>query len=131
RTDNVISNPYDATPSFDGQFSGGLPELRAVASNVGYSTADGAELGLKGHSASGFRWDVSYSFISISDHMSINQGGRIFSPQNYAQGTPTHVLVLGGGYTYGRWSFDLQSRWQSWFVYYRPNPQGALLPVRV
>jgi outer membrane receptor for ferrienterochelin and colicins len=131
RTDNVISSPYDATPGFDGMFLGGLPELRSVASNVGYSTAVGTELGIKGHSPSGFRWNASYSFISITDHLAINQGG-IFSPQNYAQGTPTDVLVLGGGYTYQRWEFDLQSRWQSWFVDYRPNTEtGMLMPVRV
>ena len=131
RTDNVISNPYDATPMFDGAFVGYLPELRAVASNVGYIHAVGTELGLKGHSPSGFRWNASYSFISITDHLAINQDG-IFSPQNYAQGTPTHVVVLGGGYTVGRWEFDIQSRWQSWFVDYRPNVvTGLLRPVRV
>lgn len=130
RTDNVISNPYDGSPSFDGMFSGGLPELRAVASNVGYSTAAGTEFGIKGRAPSGFRWNASYSFISIGDHLSINQRGT-FSPQNFAQGTPAHVLVLGGGYTLGRWELDLQSRWQSWFVDYRPNPAGALMSVRV
>ncbi len=130
RTDNVISGPYDGMPSFDGTFSGRLPNLRVVASNVGYSTAAGTELGLKGHAPSGFRWNASYSFISIGDHLSINQGG-IFSPQNFAQGTPTHAVVLGGGYTYERWEFDLQSRWQSWFVDYRPSPTGGLAPVRV
>jgi outer membrane cobalamin receptor len=40
--------------------------------------------------------------------------------------------VLGGGYTFERWEFDVQSRWQSWFVDYRPSVQtGLLQPVRV
>ena len=64
---------------------------------------------------SGFRWNASYSFISIWDHLAINQYG-IYSPQNFQRGTPTHVLVLGGGYSFDRWEFDAQSRWQSWFV---------------
>ena len=131
RTDNVIANPYDATPAFNGLFSGGLPELTEVSSNVGSSTAMGTEFGLRGHSPAGFRWNASYSFISINDNLAINQGG-LFSPQNYTQGTPTHVLVLGGGYTFERWEFDVQSRWQSWFVDYRPSVQtGLLQPVRV
>ncbi len=131
RTDNVISSAYDATPAFTGLFSGGLPELTSVAANVGSSTAVGTELGLRGHSPSGFRWNASYSFISINDNLAINRGG-LFSPQNYTQGTPTHVLVLGGGYSFDRWEFDAQSRWQSWFVDYRPNLATSLLqPVRV
>ena len=131
RTDNIIANPFDATPSFDGMFVGGLPQLRAVASNIGYSTAAGTELGLKGHSPSGFRWNASYSFVTISDHLTMGQGGYV-SPQNYAQGTPAHAVVLGGGYTCGRWEFDAQSRWQSWFTDYRINfGTGLLEPVRV
>ena len=102
-----------------------------MAQNVGSSSAIGTEIGLRGHTPSGFRWNASYSFISITDHLSINQNG-IYSPQNFAQGTPTHVLVAGGGYTYGRWEFDAQSKWQSWFLDYRANPDDVTLqPIKV
>ena len=131
RTENIITNPYEATPAFDGLIVSGLPELRAVAMNSGNSSAMGTELGLRGHTSSGFRWNASYAFISITDNLSINQTG-IFSPQNYQQGTPTHVVVLGSGYTYGRWEFDVQSKWQSWFLDYRPAwGTGMLEPVRI
>jgi iron complex outermembrane receptor protein len=131
RTDNILINPYETTASGDGQILGGVEEQRAVAQNVGYSSAVGTEFGLRGHSPSGFRWNASYSFLSIWDHLAVNQNG-IYSPQNFQQGTPTHVVVLGGGYTYGRWEFDAQSRWQSWFIDYRANPASVTLqPIKV
>jgi iron complex outermembrane receptor protein len=131
RTDNILINPYETTTFGDGVLNGGIEEQRAIAANVGYSSALGTELGLRGHSTSGFRWNASYSFISIWDHLAINQNG-IYSPQNFQQGTPTHVVVLGGGYTYGRWEFDAQSRWQSWYLDYRANPVDIFLqPIKV
>ena len=131
RTDNILINPYETTASGDGILLSGVEEQRAVAQNVGSSSAIGTEIGLRGHTPSGFRWNASYSFISITDHLSINQNG-IYSPQNFAQGTPTHVLVAGGGYTYGRWEFDAQSKWQSWFLDYRANPDDVTLqPIKV
>ena len=132
RTDDIITNPFEATPGSDGLvLGGGIPEQRAVAANVGHTSAVGGEIGLRAHEPSGLRWNASYSFISITDNLSINQNG-LHSPQNFQQGTPTHVVVLGGGYTKGQWEFDVQSRWQSWFVDYRGDPvTGALQPVRV
>jgi outer membrane receptor for ferrienterochelin and colicins len=131
RTDNILINPYETTASGDGLLLNGVEEQRALAANVGSSSAIGTEIGLRGHAASGFRWNASYSFISITDHLAINQNG-IYSPQNFAQGTPTHVVVAGGGYTYGRWEFDVQSKWQSWFLDYRANPDDVTLqPIKV
>ncbi|MGD0105244.1 MAG: TonB-dependent receptor [Rhodopila sp.] len=131
RTDNILINPYETTASGDGILLNGVEEQRALAQNVGSSSAIGTEIGLRGHTSSGFRWNASYSFISITDRLSINQNG-IYSPQNFAQGTPTHVLVAGGGYTYGRWEFDAQSKWQSWFLDYRANPEDVTLqPIKV
>jgi outer membrane cobalamin receptor len=131
RTDDIIANPFQVTPSGDGLFPGGLPEQRAIAANVGSSSSVGGEIGLRGHAASGLRWNASYSFISITDDLSSSQS-NLYSAQNFQQGTPTHVLVLGGGYTWNRWEFDVQSRWQSWFLDYRGDPAtGTLQPVRV
>jgi outer membrane receptor for ferrienterochelin and colicins len=131
QTDNILINPYETTPYGDGILLGGVEEQRAIAQNVGDSSAVGTEIELRGHSPAGFRWNASYSFISITNHLAINQNG-IYSPQNFQQGTPTNAVVLGGGYTYDRWEFDIQSRWQSWFLDYRANPNDVtLLPVKV
>jgi outer membrane receptor protein involved in Fe transport len=112
RTSNILTNLYEAAAIGDGLLVGGVEEQRAVAANVGYSSAVGGEIGSRGHSPSGFPWNASYSYITISDHLSINQNG-IFSPQNFQQGTPAHGVVLGGGYSVGRW--------RSQFVDYRAD----------
>jgi len=131
RTDNILINPYETTPVSDGAVIAGLDEQRAVAANVGSSTAFGAEIGLRGHLASGFRWNANYSFISIHDRLAINQNG-LYSPQDFQHGTPTHAVVLTGGYTTGQWEFDAQTKWQSQFVDYSANPVNATLtPVMV
>jgi iron complex outermembrane receptor protein len=131
RTDNILINPYETTAAGDGVIIDGVEEQRAVSQNAGNSSAVGTEIGLRGHSESGWRWNASYSFISISDHLAINQNG-IYSPQNFALGTPTHAVVLGGGYSIGKWELDTQSRWQSWFLDYRANPDDVtLIPIKV
>ncbi len=131
RTNNILINPYETTAAGDGALLGGVEEQRAIAQNAGYSSATGIEIGLRGHNASGWRWNASYAFIVIRDHLSINRNG-VYSPQNFQQGTPENAIVLGGGYTVGKWEFDLQSRWQSWFLDYRANPADVTLqPVVV
>ncbi len=131
RTDNIIANPYEAAPAGNGIVSNGAEELSFLGANVGHSTAVGGEVGLRGQSPSGFRWNASYSCISISDHLSINQDG-IYSPQDYQHGTPTHVVVFGAGYARGPWEFDAQGRWQSRFRDYRTDPNlETLQPVEV
>ncbi len=131
RTDNIITNPYEADLVGSGAIVGGIGEAIARAANVGHSSAVGGEIGLRGRSPSGLRWNASYSAISIADRLSINRDG-IFSPQNYQAGTPAHVVVLGGGYTRGPWELDLQGRWQSAFLDYSASAnQNTLQPVEV
>jgi iron complex outermembrane receptor protein len=130
RTDNVLTNPYEVTPVFT-NFPDGSQFALAQAMNTGRSTARGIELGLHGQTEGGFRWKASYSYISIYDDTSINNGG-FYSPQDFAHGTPANVLVLGAGYTHDRWEFDSLSRWQSRFLDYRVSATDpSLTQVRV
>jgi iron complex outermembrane receptor protein len=117
RTDDVISWP------FGGSFvitPGGMPAM--VAANVGYTTAAGVEIGLKGHSESGWRWNASYALTATTDHTSLNQGPVLSSTVNYACSAPRNVVIAGLGYSVGRWEADLNARWQSSFCDYRTGP---------
>lgn len=132
RTDNMLTNPYEADLNGTGFFEdNGNETTAASASNTGHSNAMGAEVELRGHSPGGLRWNASYSYISITDHLATNQNG-LFSPQDYQHGTPTHVVVAGVGHTFDRWALDLQGRWQSRFTDYSANAaQNELVPVSV
>lgn len=55
-----------------------------------------------------------------------------YSPQDFQHGTPTHTVVLGAGFTQGRWEADLRGRWQSSFRDSRADPNvGTLSPVAI
>ncbi len=69
RSDDIISQPLSSPVQFG---AGGAPLL--LSSNVGSSSAIGAEIGIKGHSASGLRWNFSYAFVATSDDTTLNQG---------------------------------------------------------
>jgi iron complex outermembrane receptor protein len=111
RTDDVIATPFGGPITL---VPPGLPV--ATAANVGYSTAAGLELGLKGHLPSGWRWNLSYALAATTDHTSLNPGGVVTSAQLYARSVPEHVVLMGVGYTQGRWEADLMARWQSSFL---------------
>lgn len=131
RTDNIITNPYEADPGTTGLVVNGQPELSFLGANVGHSSAIGGELDLRGKAPPGWRWNASYSFISITDRLAINRNG-IYSPQDYQHGSPTHAVALGGGYTRGQWEFDLEGRWQSRFLDFRADPAlSTLIPTVV
>jgi len=128
RTDDVLTNPYEVTPLFT-NLPDGTQFALAKAMNTGHSSAIGTEVDVRGQTKGGFRWKAAYSYISIQDHLTINQTG-FYSPQDFAHNTPTHVIILQGGYTLGPWEFDAQARWQSKFLDYRVNAtQNTLTPV--
>lgn len=101
-----------------------------IAANTGYSDAIGGEIGIKGHSESGFRWNASYAFMAISDHTTLNKP-VVTSPQNYEEGTPTSVVIVGGGYTWDKLEIDGQMRWQSRFKDYRFSSTAGLQPLNI
>jgi iron complex outermembrane receptor protein len=126
-SDNIISQPLSSPVQFD-QY--GVPLL--LTSNVGSSSAAGVEVGIKGQSASGWRWNASYSFVATSDHTTLNQGPAPTSAIDYARSTPQDVVVGGIGYTWEKLELDAQARWQSSYQDYRSIGNGfTLQPVVV
>jgi iron complex outermembrane receptor protein len=111
RTDNVIATPFGGSLTFAPQ---GFPIT--TAANVGYSTAAGMELALKGHVASGWRWNLSYALAATTDHTSLNTGPALVSTELYTRSAPEHVVILGVGYSRDQWEADLMARWQSSYV---------------
>lgn len=100
RTRDVIADPFSAGRSLSRQ------GVLYRSTNVGDTDAMGGEIGIRG-AASGLRWDASYAYISVSD--SLDRSSRL----SFENGTPTHVIRLGGGYTLDRLEFDAQAHWQS------------------
>lgn len=124
---NLIGEAFAAQP-FIGPT--GLPVL--LASNVGSSDAVGVEIGLKGKSTSGIRWNFSYAFVSTTDNTSLNRNGLITSAIDYAHSVPRHVVIAGVGYTRGPLDLDLMGRWQSSYQDFESSATGLLLqPVEI
>jgi len=127
RTDNVIATAFAGPLTI-------LPTglVYQQAANVGYTTAAGIEIGLKGHSASGWRWNLSYALAETTNHTSLNQGGLILSATLYAHSVPEHVVDAGIGYSHEKFEADLMARWQSSFLDVRAQEiPGPLLLVSV
>ena len=125
KTDDLLANPVTAP------LAPGAGGLVSYAQNVGSSSAVGGEIGLKGTSESGFRWNISYALISISDHLSI---GPLNGPSlllDYEHGSPTSVVNVGSGYSWGRFDVDARMRWQSRFTDFNPTAMGAVQPLLI
>jgi outer membrane cobalamin receptor len=127
RSDDIISQPLSSPVQFG---AGGVPLL--VASNVGSSSAAGVEIGIKGHSESGWRWNASYALVATSDHTTLNHGPAPTSTIDYARSVPQNVVIGGIGYSLDRWEANLQARWQSSYQdYTSDNTSIYLQPVTV
>ena len=107
RTDSSIGSPFGSGVALlpDGQ-----PLLRAQ--NFGDSSELGGEIGLKGSSASGLRWALSYALAAVHDD---TPDARLLpaASVNYQRQTPTHSVILAGGYSWRQLDIDVQARWQS------------------
>ena len=127
RNRDLISQPF-AVPPVIGPT--GLPLL--LAGNVGSSDAAGAEVGVKGHSDSGFRWQLSYAFVATTDNTVLNRGFLVTSAVDYAHSVPRNVVIAGFGYTWDRLEMDLLGRWQSSYRDFQIGPTPLFLePVEV
>ena len=127
RIDDIIAWPFGGIFTVD---RNGIPTF--LAGNVGYSTAAGLEIGIKGHAESGWRWNASYALATTTDHTSLNRSGVVTSIVEYAHSAPRHVVIGGIGYSLGKWETDLQARWQSSYLDFRDTAASlGLEPVTV
>jgi iron complex outermembrane receptor protein len=117
RLDDIISWPFGAPFTISPT---GAPIF--YSRNVGYSTAEGLEIAIKGHAESGLHWNASYSLVSTTDHTALGQGPVLTGTVRYVHAVPSHVVVAGIGWTHDRLELDMQARWQSSFVDYRIDP---------
>lgn len=136
RTSVFYQNTDDVLTAYAGAPVTRTPNgnLTAVATNIGSSHSIGWEIGIKGHSASGFRWNASYALTSVTDDLRVNQGPVPTSVIDYQHGTPTNNIILGAGYSIDKWEFDVIAKWQSSFRDYAPItgvPGAALKPVLI
>jgi outer membrane receptor for ferrienterochelin and colicins len=109
-------------PTIGSPFGSGLillPNGQAalMARNFGSSSELGGEIGLKGSTASGIRWNLSYALAAVHDNTPESQLNAVPSV-SYQRQTPTHAVILGVGYTWHRVEIDTQARWQSQFQDY-------------
>jgi len=90
--------------------------------NIGSSDEVGFEVGARGKTRGGFRWNVSYRYASISQDITASAAQIQNTQIQYANGTPRHEVVWGLGYSLPKWEFDLQARWQSAYMdFLRPS----------
>ena len=101
----------------------------AVTENFGSSNEIGFEIGLRASNASGFRWNASYRYASITQDTFSNVAAG--QATRFDNGTPVHAIILGAGYTSGRWEMDVAGRFQSAFTDYARNGVGTVVPVDI
>ena len=111
RTAVFYQSNKDLLISFGGPIPAGT--FLPLSQNVGGADETGLEIGIKGHSASGFRWNASYSFASVTEHVISNKQSVPDTAFDYMKGTPQHTIIVGVGYTWEKYEFDAFARWQS------------------
>ncbi len=103
-----------------------------ISNNIGSSNETGLEIGIKGHSPSGFRWNTSYTNSHVTENVISNRGAAADTPFDYMHGTPVHTIVAGIGYSIEKWEFDAAGRWQSEYRdYISGGFVAALTPVLI
>ncbi len=94
------------------------------AENYGSSYELGLEIGLRGKTDRGLRWNISYRYASIHDDITSAVSNSLNSVGSYDSGTPANVVIGGLGYTIGKWELDAQARYQSRFLDFTVTPAG-------
>jgi len=116
RTGNLLAGAFNAPLQF------GPGGIISYSQNIGSSHAEGGEISLKSTGEAGIRWKASYAYISIADRLTIGAPVGTASMFDYKHGAPASVVDLSAGYSWDRFEFDAQARWQSHFMDYYPIP---------
>lgn len=103
-----------------------------VGSNIGSSTANGLEFGVKGALASHLRWSIAYRPEKITDHfVPFAQNGAAYT--EYEHTTPRHLLKANLGWANKRWELDGFLQYQSTNHGLQPSslygPGAVLTPI--
>jgi outer membrane receptor for ferrienterochelin and colicins len=118
RSTDLIANPGIGTETVvNGQTD-------IDADNDGSSYELGVELGVRGSSDAGFRWNLSYAYSTIHDDITASIANSAVATGSFDSGTPLSRVILGGGYSGGRWEFDVQGRFQSRYLDTTMGPHG-------
>jgi iron complex outermembrane receptor protein len=105
--------------------------VNAYSQNVGSSQARGGELGIHGTTTVGARWNVSYSVISITDHLIFPSLSGPALLLDYRSATPVYAVNASLGYSTGPWELDLQGHWQSSFTDYLSVAFNTVAPEKI
>jgi iron complex outermembrane receptor protein len=84
--------------------------VESYSQNIGTGQALGGEIGLQGCAMSGWRWNLSYTLAAVRDS---TNSGPPQTPEQFANTTPTSMIVFGLGYSWSKFEADLQGKWQS------------------
>jgi outer membrane receptor for ferrienterochelin and colicins len=94
--------------------------------NDGSSYELGLEVGLRGKTAGGMRWNISYRYASIHDDITTLVQNSPTSIGSFDSGTPANEVIGGLGYTIDKWELDTMARYQSRFLDYSVTPTGVV-----
>jgi outer membrane receptor for ferrienterochelin and colicins len=94
--------------------------------NDGSSYELGLEVGLRGKTAGGMRWNISYRYAPIHDDITTLVQNSPTSIGSFDSGTPANEVIGGLGYTIDKWELDTMARYQSRFLDYSVTPTGVV-----
>jgi outer membrane receptor for ferrienterochelin and colicins len=106
QTDDLISTS-------GGVIASTSPILTSIITpiNAGNSTANGAEMSLKGKFLEDWRWGLSYTPEFIDDHLSPAAAASV----DFEHTTPQHIVKANLGWAHGPWEVDGFVRYESNF----------------
>ncbi|MDG6094995.1 TonB-dependent receptor plug domain-containing protein [Acetobacter sp. AN02] len=82
--------------------------------NYPTSKAAGGELTLSGKTGFGLRWNAAWALTLVHDNAT--QAEQINPSITWQKSKPVHIILAGLGYSWNKFSVDLNMRWQSHFT---------------